>query len=506
MCIRDRFCTMVALLFPLIVNAIWTCIVSPRLALDAKISGLMFGPCCVAMLMSFMMVRSVILALLAGMFGTTWHRAKHLDSTQSAALSWVLKTVWDRETDCWDFCYYSMFGYLHELRQPLLEGEPLTHTSVIRAVSLLLLSPFIIAVSVFGMSLTFCMTSLGCFFHNWLIWARFWLKTSKDAPFCCPVAWLMVICGPLASGTAILVSAGFGAAVGMVCLVVGMAKCRPQETFTHMQRQLRHFCNNELLNPGVKSLCCVQLPIEQDRSLEPSGTVDGQTPDDTTVTSEAPPTYAESLMHNPVSPGDAPPAYAPSLEVGVIAAATAELGSSKSSDAIWEAFFAKCAHEAGAAVARGWISSSEISSDAGFLYAGVPALAMLQCLLEAAASKPSDLEKNDTSGLEYLHLCGGVAVSWKSSSHPLCNHFFAAAAGCHDELVAMQPFADGELDCLSVLILTDDPTRAAALASGGAIGRMDAIAMRLRMLGRELSRLWQFRRNFRSAMEQHGLC
>ena len=63
-------------------------------------------------------------------------------------------------------------------------------------------------------------------------------------------------------------------------------------------------------------------------------------------------------------------------------------------------------------------------------------------------------------------------------------------------MVALQPLGDGELECLSVLVLSNDPGRAAALTNTTAIGRVDAIAMRLRMLGKELSRMWQFRRMF----------
>ena len=79
------------------------------------------------------------------------------------------------------------------------------------------------------------------------------------------------------------------------------------------------------------------------------------------------------------------------------------------------------------------------------------------------------------------------------------------AAGCHDELTALQPLDQQEMDCLSVLVLTNDPSRAATVGHGSALGRVDAIGMRIRMLGQELSRLWQFRRMFQAMLSREHL-
>ena len=62
-------------------------------------------------------------------------------------------------------------------------------------------------------------------------------------------------------------------------------------------------------------------------------------------------------------------------------------------DTIWEAFFARCATEAKGAMDKNWISKS----DRELLFAGLPALVLLQCLLEANSSAVADdIEKNDS--------------------------------------------------------------------------------------------------------------
>ena len=102
------------LVFPLVFVTMYTSVVSPRMAWDAKIVGFVFGPSALACLVLFMLCGSVVAALFTGFFGMIWHRATDKSGNCISGVKRCVGVCWDRETDCWDFLYYSCFGHLAE--------------------------------------------------------------------------------------------------------------------------------------------------------------------------------------------------------------------------------------------------------------------------------------------------------------------------------------------------------------------------------------------------------
>lgn len=327
----------------------------------------------------------------------------------------------------------------------------------------------------------------------------------NDTPGCYPLGWFMIVVGgPLDAVIRLVFSFAFGCGIGLVSLIVGLAQLNHHVTLRHTQIQIRRFTYNTWLNPGT-STCCPDPDGDQCPEEEPSSVAASEDQNHSSPR-HSPPAYSDHYSDGLLPRDDQvqpPPPYTPGIGVGVVTVATAGIDMSLGTDPIWEAFFDRCAGEARNAITRQWITVTELTHCSEEVYAGLPAVALLQCLVEAASvSTNPDVQKAESSGLECMHLSGGVVVSWRSSSHPLCNHFFAASAGCYDELAALHPLREGELDCLVVLVLTNDPIRAAACANASAIGRVDSIAMRLRVIGKELSRIWQFRRRFDEMLTQ----
>lgn len=426
--------------------------------MDAKIVGFLFGPVALMTLYCFILLRSVVAALLVGCFGLSYHRFVPCgDSTGCAhGIKRCLKWTWDRETDCWDFLYHSLFGYLQEYREPLMADQEKQHASFCRLLILLLLSPVFITLGVFGPGIACLLISVGNFPTNWWSWNKFWCNLFKDAPCCCcPVMYFLCLLGPVDAAARMMCSLAFGCGIGAVSLIVGLAKADHRVVILCLRRYVARFSRNSWMNPGIQfNQCCTARADEEcsdNQSRRASGACEPLPPPgaDAESRQDSPPAYSEAEYSDALLPEydelQPPPSYAASMSAGVIAAATAGIDVQRT-DVVWEAFFDRCGEEARAAIANNWIAREELSNFHENVFSGLPALCLLQCLLEAASVRPNqDIEKAASVpdvtafcpiswpvaqvGLEALHLSNGVLVTWRGSSHPLCNHFFAAAAG-----------------------------------------------------------------------------
>merc|ERR1712166_1715989 len=151
----------------------------------------------------------------------------------------------------------------------------------------------------------------------------------------------MICLGPVYCIWCICMSYVYGVGIGIVCLVIGIAKCSLAAIWHHIRWKIKRFAANTYLNPGAAICfvhCCQDEEEEEEQCDEDERRLSAdENPLSDQSWDQDPPAYSDTLLppENEQGEMEAPPAYTASVEVGVLAVATTGLPSiSESTDTI----------------------------------------------------------------------------------------------------------------------------------------------------------------------------